>query len=865
MFKTKNKWLLFGLLSFSIIVNIYFRLSTLFLSPFDKIAKENIYITIQSNLSQEISLRYPEMSDKTKKRMFNKLFTTYLNDNKHQIRQAINKEGKERKAYYQDERGWTYLLETDSYRWLRRIENYLNTKQFGTRRIGNQEYDDLEFAPQGDKIESSRLFFYSGVYFYKLLHMMNNKLSLANCLSLVPVILSIALILSVFWLCALFGISYWGSFLASLAIGLSPIVLLRTSFGWFDTDIYNLFMPLIIISVLSCSFRQSNSNSRIILIITGGILLGMYSSVWPVWWLIFYVLFIGIVMYELSSIPNDAQIKFSVKIKSCFTDIFLFVFSVYLSVWLISGLVVVKESFCEPLSYFSLRMKDSVMIDSFWPNLAFSVGELRQADIPKIILYVGGRMIFYGGIISVLVFLASILRKKKPRFKEDHFLLFGLSVWLLAALILTFSARRFVLFLITPLAVFCCAGIDELFRCLNQRQSIFGFKNNSKYRLVLYCIFISIAIIPLNNAQQQSLFSYFTFLHNDLWQNMLMTIKKETPPDAIINTDWTTGDLIMSIANRATIQDPHWQYNAVFFWFDYALLTNNEEEAFGIIRMINSGGNRAYEELLKILDFDKIASLKLIKKMMILTEEESRLLLNNYTRDKNIINKILRFIYGNSRPVYLVVHNNMLTVMNDISKIGNWDFKRADLWKKFGGYRSSNFKSDFINYAKNRSGYSAGEADSLYDSFIFTDETNVTDWISKTYKFYTNYSGQLFSNSDGKIILFDNGIVIDKDNFEAYFFDRVESRWISAGEFIFVDRNGVKKENINQQGDVNYSILFLEEGNTCRVFLFSSPLAQSIFFKLYFLNGEGLKHFALINHESDKTYGTDIYLYKVIK
>lgn len=860
MLGIKDKRLLYGLAGIAICLNIYFRLYTLFMPSSDEIMRQKLYNGARQDLSREMSLRYPEMPDKAKNKLVDKLFDDYIENNKQEIRRAVREKSKERNAYYQDERGWTYLLETDSYRWLRRIENYLDTGQFGVRHNDNQEYDDLEFAPYGDKIEPTRLFFYSGAYFYKLLHMINRGLSLENCLSLFPVILSAVLVSAVFWVCILFGISYWGGFLASLVVGLSPWVLIRTSFGWFDTDIYNLFMPLIIICVAACAFRRHKIIDRAVLIIAAGALLGVYSSLWSVWWMFFYILFAGICVYELSIIVNDRQRDFFLKIRLFLGDIFLFTAAVYLSVFAVSGPVVVRQSFYEPFSYFFIR--DSLTIDNFWPNIAFSVAELGPAGIPTIISYMGGGWIFYGGLLGILIM--SILQKKEIGSKYG-FLQFALFVWMAAASILTFFSRRFVLFLVPPLTVFFCAGLDVLAGFIDRKRRLVSRKDKWKYGLLLIAVFLSAAVVPVYNAHRQSLFPNAPFLNNDSWQNMLAAIKKDAPADAIINTSWTPGDLVMSVGKRATVQDAHWQYDAVFFWSDYALLSDNEEEAFGIIRMINSGRNSAYEELLKIAGSDKLVCFGLIKEMAVSSEENSRGLLSKYTADKHTVDRIIKSMYGGSRPVYLLIHNKMAGELSIFSAVGRWDFKKSDLWRRFFPPGKNGSKRDFIDYAENSLGYSAEEAERLYTSFIFTDKADNRDWISSPYEFYTGYSERFSSGSGGKILMFDNGISVDKDNLEAYLFDRTAAKWISAGEVIFVDKKGAIKEKTNRQGDMRYSVLFSEEGDTCKAVMFSRLLAQSIFFKLYFLNGRGLKHFQLIKREYHKDSGTDIYLYKVIK
>lgn len=851
--KYNKRRLLFALIILSIGINVYFRLGTLLLPHIDKITKKEIYNNIKNDLYKSISSVYPEVPDSTKRNLQENLFKEYLKENEQEVKKSIIQKSKETKEYFQDERGWTYLLENDSYRWLRRIESYLNTGHFGTSRLNNQEYDDLEFAPQGDKVEPLKLHFYLGVYFYKFLHFINNKLSLMNCVSLSPVLLSPLLVISVFCICILFGLSYLGSFLASLVVCLSPLVLIRSSFGWFDTDIYNVFIPIITTSILAYSFKEGNSKNKIFALLSAGFLLGIYSALWSAWWLLLYLLLAGMVLHKLSIIIYDRQHRLSVKIKESLSDVLLFTFFAYLSVLFISGLEVVKRSFWEPFSYFVLRQ--SLAVDNFWPNIAFSISELRRTNIEDMVVFVGGRLILYGGLIGALLLFSRI--RPLLDFREKNFILFVLFIWLLAAFTLMPFAKRFILFLITPLGIFLCALLDILYNYMYEKQNLLGFikKVNKKvYNSFLGCIFFSVTIIPLYNAYKLDLRP----LMNDSWWNMFMYIRKTTPPEAIIHAYWSEGDWIMSIAKRATVNDPHWQFNAMPYWVSRALLTDNEEEAAGIIRMINSGGNRAFDELSQTLNYNKYASLELINRMVVLKKDDGAILLNKYIQDKNTLDKILKLIYGPARPAYLLVYYPMISFMPRLSKIANWDFKRFDLWQKFTEFK----KDNFINYAKGRLGYSEEDSKNVYRSILFTDNSDISDWISTgIYQFYTVYSEKILTNKNEKIILFDNGLSVDRENLKAYFRDDISAKWITPGHLIFITKEEIK-ENINSQGDSNYSVMLSEDNNVYKALLFSRPLAQSLFFKLFFMNGRGLKHFKLINHESKKGYN-NIYLYKI--
>lgn len=850
--KTRT-WLLFILIIVSLAINTYFRLWPLFFSYITESAKDEVYAKFKTELHNNISATYPNSGNLVNEKLFNTLFKEYIKQKETEVNMAVLEKVKELKNYFHDDRGWPYLIETDSYRWFRRIENFVNTGHFGTNRINNQEYDNLRSAPFGAKVEPLKLHFYIGAYFYKILHWFNNKLSLMNTLDILPVFLSLIMIILIFWLTSLLGISYLGSFIVSLVFGLADIVLLRTSFAWFDTDIYNLILPLVIMSTLACSFKHSHLK-RYFYLLLSGLLIGIYSALWSVWWLIFYIFILGICLYELEIIIYDKQNSLLVKLREFCICILIFVFCSYLSVLLISGFDVIKMSFRDALSFLSLRQ--NLTLDNFWPSLAFTVGELKRAQITDIILNVGGSFILYGGVIGLL--LLFIRKKQHIDYDEKRFLSFILFIWLLVALALTHFGVRFILFLVIPIGISIGVSWDFLIDFLNKKQnSSLLFKKVHKKIKVLFlpCLFIIVSMLPINNALKVR--PPYYMMNNTMWK-MLLKIKEVTPENAIIAAGWELGDYIMSISKRATLHDPSFQHTPIAYWFNRALLTKNEEEAVRILKMLSAGGNKAFEELAQLLNNDKFAAIELMNKILLLKEEESLAVLNKYNFSNDRVDKILKLIYTPTRPAYVIVYYHMLRFVSNIGILGGWDFNKLELWQKSLKLK----KNDFMHYAKERFGYSERYSEEIYDSLKLMDEPDILRWIAPgKYEFYGVYSEQGIRGDD-RIILFNNGLMVDSENLKAYFNDAFSRKWVTIGHVILMTKDGMK-ENINNKGDADYSVLLTQKNdNTYKAILSSTPLAGTLFFRLYFTNGMGLKHFELINHES-KNEKNDIYLYKV--
>ncbi|MFA5176769.1 MAG: STT3 domain-containing protein [Candidatus Omnitrophota bacterium] len=847
----KKKIFLIALVAVSIGLNIYFRLGTLFLWSLDKAAKKEVHAAIAEKLYKEINMVYSGLGEADKAELLESAFELYLKENKTGIKKNILEKSRALKQYFQDKSGWPYLQEVDPYRWYRRVDNFLKSGQFGTARINNQDYDTLMLAPFGARIEPLKLHFYIGAYFYKCAHFINNKLSLMAALSFLPVFLSIFLVIAVFCVALMLGVSYGGSFIASLAVGLSPAVLMRSTFGWFDTDIYNIFLPLFITYLAGYSFKVKGPKHLLFLFLAG-LVTGIYSAIWSIWWFILYIIIAGLFLYEACVISYDKRSSRMARIKGAFLSLTVFIFSAYLWVGIISGPEAVSGSFLEP--FYFLASRQNLAIGNFWPNMAFSIQELGGAGAVYIKGGLGGAIILYGGLLGILVLI--IGKRVLMKFSERSFVLFVLFVWLAVMLILTSLSKRFIIFLAVPIGILFGAFLDILRDFMYQQKNKIIFLrrvNERAYLVLLSGIFLAAGIIPVRAASRE----VFLPILNNTWENMLIKIKNSTPPDAVINAYWDPGDFIMSIGGRATLHCPQYNFTPAAYWTARMLLSDNEKEALGILRMLNAGSTRAFDELLKLTAGEKLAALELINKMILCTKDEGRLLLNKHTNDKQLSDRILGLMYEPKHPAYLLVDESLLGMLDVLSTLASWDFKKLDLWQSMAVD-----KEKFVDYATNKYGYSKIYAESLYRNMWLTDRKRPLDWVSRErYRLYSRSLAQKSGARDEKIVFFNNGLLVDKNNASFFYRQDMPQRWVIPAEIIFVTRDRVKEKAL--KGNSEYSLLFLENEKSYEAVLMDKRLAHSLLVKLYFMQGRGLKHFQLVEQEEDKERRMRIYLYKI--
>lgn len=249
--KKNAKWLLFGLIFLSIAINIFFRTDIQSDLSIKTRVSSQVYGEIRKTQMDKVDAEWHMSNDFVKDKKLDSLFDLYVKENRAKIDKKIAMRFNEEISYVRSKNNIIYFRDTDSFRWMRRVENLLNTGHFGTIHKDGKEYDDLVLASEGRTIEPIRLHYYLSACFYKVLNLFNSKLSLMDSLGLMPVFLSSVMVLAVFAASYLLGLTFLGSFVASLVIGLSPVVVHRTGAGYYDTDIYNLIFPLLIFSMIA--------------------------------------------------------------------------------------------------------------------------------------------------------------------------------------------------------------------------------------------------------------------------------------------------------------------------------------------------------------------------------------------------------------------------------------------------------------------------------------------------------------------------------------------------------------------------------------------------------------------------------------
>jgi len=844
----KNKVFVDRLVALGLIIIISFfmfhlRMYAISLPDLDYAAKVELNSEMRGLIRDEVDNYYPGLPLKERKKIIEKEFKRSIKENKEAVERKIEKKASEKKSFYRNSAGSTYMFGIDSYYWLRLTKNLIQKGHIGDRIIGKTNHDDLIDMPIEDSLSKS-IHLWMGKFIYNIYNFLKIEADANTGFYAIPVIFSLLLAIFSFLITKMICGSNIAAFFASMAINLCPMVLQRTTGEWFDTDIYNVFFPLVIFGAFVFVFYYKDIIKRILGLVLFCVLSALYAAVWQGWWFIFDLLLICGVVYFLLEEADAKQLR-----NNLFWLLILFI-SGLASVWLYTG----KESamsfiFAPKELIFALK---SVPSDN-WPNIFLTVAELRKISPYRLARELGGLVVFFVSIVGTLYF---ILVEKIIRNRKTGLGYFVLSIWLGVLYYVSINAIRFAILLVVPLGILFGLTIDAVIR----KTLVLSRKLSKKiYFLTLGLVVIMVCLL-LSFYVKRSFAICFPKrpMINDAWHKSITYIKDHSAQDAYINTWWDYGHWYKAIGERRVLFDGKTQNSPIAFWMAKVLITDNEEEALGILRMLNLSKNKSFD-LLKSFDLKHLKCVKILRDLASINNKEKAQRYLGDHLDKDKIDQLIPLLYQKEMPeVYFIASYDLVAKMPAISLIGNWDFDRADLWINF----SNKSMPDFVNYLSKDRGFPKEEIRKSVDMLSQFDKDRVRFWISKSNMIDYRSRSENYKK-EGNIMMFDNDVVLDFEKKRAF---RLRGKYKPIGipkSFLFIDEEGNLQERTFEDNTVGYSVMLLEKGSDrYDTILLDPELAKSVFVQMYLLKGETLKYFSLVHKEST-VEGNNIYVYKV--
>jgi len=756
------------------------------------------------------------------------------------------------KSFYQDQNGLAFFSEMDSYYNLRLTEDYLNHGYLGDTKINGTDWDLHSSYPPGQSAEYPPLIVYLTAFTYKFVNLFKHVPLNAVAIWIAPFIASLAVIPAYLLIRRI--TNDYGGITAGLLVGLAPAYFAHTFAGFFDTDQFNMLLPLLVVMFFIYSILAKNMKSRTIYASLSAISMLVFTLAWEGWWYIFYLIIATVVIYLLVSkfLFNFKPIKsdyFKGKL-AWFNDkpeIYTFVVFLVLSLILMSISLGLSGLFSGLESPIGVTKLQSAVQSTSYPNVYISVSELQIPSITEVINGVGGFLPLFFGIFGVIALIWKLKPKevkkevpdKKPRKprrrgrnrrKEDEkeiekdtkiikpdpipqkrnyiFYIVLFSLWLLITAYAMTKGVRFIENFSLPIALSAGIFVGILLSYVKGHV-----KNISYQKIIMAVIVIAVVFSPITSAYGIS--STVVPGTDNSMVSSLEWINNNTSNNTVITSWWDFGHLFTAVADRPVTFDGSSQNSPRAYWVGKALLTSNETLSVGILRMLASSGDMApltldnytnntgksAEILNNILGVNKTQAISIMTTQYNLTPDQAQTIVQ-YTHPNN------------PTPDVLITSSDMVGKAGWWSYFGSWNFTSNNGTNY--QYLAAQMNSTTVNNKTLLIGGNAVVAQA-------NGTNNISAGIVDTNAITSNDTTATLNEISNELKSGNGSLVIPPHT------------------LTLINNNTVTQTLVSNSSQ--YSILLINENDTYIAVAMNKELENSMFTKLFFEGGAGLTHF----------------------
>ena len=325
-------------------------------------------------------------------------------------------------SLFEDHNGLPYFSEMDSYYNYRMTQDLIDNGHVGDAVINGTNWDLHSAYPSGRTATSTTLLMYITAFTYKLVNAFGNVPLNEVCIWIAPFIASLAVIPAYLFVRRLSN--DYGGIVAGILVGLAPSYFLHTFAGFFDTDVFNMLFPIMIVGFFIMSILSKDIKSRSIYAVLSAAMMALYSVAWEGWWYVFYLVIGAAIVYlivsnyllKMNTIKPFKEYPDKVK---WFTDqhaLFALVVFAVLSTVLLC-IIIGPSGFVGGLeNAIGASQIQATVTGTSYPNIYTTVGELKVPDISSVVSEVGGIVPLVLGILVVPL----LLWKLKPEKTKEE-------------------------------------------------------------------------------------------------------------------------------------------------------------------------------------------------------------------------------------------------------------------------------------------------------------------------------------------------------------------------------------------------------------------------------------------------------------
>ena len=868
-----------------VLLTIYVRMIPADMPFAENAARNTVVNNLRSNIESQVRAQNPGLPDAQVRQVVTDQYNIIMKQQGQQVEEQIQAFSNQIKDFFRDATGRPYLPDIDTYYWLRYTENIIEHGYPGDVIKDGQQWDDHQLAPFGRAIPQSDLFhpYFLG-YLYRLANLLNSNISISQAMAYYPVVISALTTVLVFLIARKVGGDVAG-LIAGIMAALNGSLVTRTIFGHADSDAWVVLIPVLIIYLYLEAFDARNRYVSWGLVGLSGLTVGVFSFAWGGWWYIFDFIVGMMVIYFLYFLVTQWRILAKQPVKLIRLERTRHIILMTLGFIVSSGIFVTlltnfrnfSQAFLVPFAFRAIKTPVEAVL---WPNVLTTVAELNEGSFNQIISQIGGKFIFMIALIGILV---ALTRRDKDNHVDPKYAII-LSIWLVGTIYASTKGIRFTLLIAPAIAVAYGAAFGIGHRHIS--RWVAREFNVKKWLISLVIIVFALWLFSMPVASGQRLFQYRELIPgiegsylgrsigeqdapivNDAWVNSLAAIKNnDTSGQGIISSWWDFGHHFKQIADTRVTFDGTTQNTAQAHWIGKVLMTSDEREAVGIMRMLNCGGNEAQNVLQRLYNpgpIDPAAdatfmhdSIGMIKRIIMLDREEARkALLSDERINESTAEEVLNLTHCEPPDSYFIASWDMIGKAGVWAHFGSWDFQRADIWR----YLKNEPETTAVQYMVENFNMSASTARDLYfQARSIRDDNQANAWVAP----WPSYSGGPSGCSErSDLLTCQSGLQVNTTSWEAFF---LTPQGIAMPKVLAVmDRTGVTVHEFSGSSVQDVGVTLLYDGNSYSALLSHPNLAGGIFTRMYFMRGHGLKYFDLIDTETNIFGGGEIFVYKI--
>ena len=343
----------------------------------------------------------------------------------------------ELKSNYMDANGLPYFSEMDSYFNLRMTEDYMDHGYFGDTLVNGSGWDMHSYYPSGRNVGSYQpMIAYVTSFLHGIINIFQD-MSIKEVAFWTGAFISSFAVIPVYIFTRRITNDY-GAIAASLIVALGPNYISHTFAGFFDTDMFNVTLPLFFILFFVEAVKSDNLVHRIIFSILAVISFGLFSISWTGYMfylavmvlvmILFFILCFYLNIEVIEPFKNyDNKLNWLINQKELFSVVFIFVLGAIALLFTV-GFGGILESISGLLGGFSLQSA----ANNVWPNVFVSIAEMQipnllygglpgafLANTNGVVNGIGGIVALFGVLFVLFTFVQRLLRLRSVKIKGD--------------------------------------------------------------------------------------------------------------------------------------------------------------------------------------------------------------------------------------------------------------------------------------------------------------------------------------------------------------------------------------------------------------------------------------------------------------